>query len=1366
MAFNINAQIILQGPKNIKAVTKQIQKQLGGISATIKLDIPKDVSRQLGDFTRGLEGLTRGLGELSRTTTRSVSDLKSVGKEFDSLKRTGAEVSKNQAAVQKSFSKTGDAARQAGSEIELFGKDAALAIRRFTGFTLATGIVFGFVRAVQAATSEAINYERQIAKVIQVTGASAREIDGLNSSITKLSTSLGVDANKLAELARIFAQTGQSLAEVKSSLRAVARSSLAPSFGEMTNTAEGLIAALAQFNIAAKDSEAVLASINAVSKSFAVEAEDLISVIRRAGGVFSASAKNLDDPKQSLNELIGIFTAVRSTTRESAETIAVGLRTIFTRIQRRGTIEFLKQFNIELVDAKGNFIGLFPAFQELARGLNDIVKSGDALTLSAITEELGGVRQVGKLIPAITNFNKALAATKIAGEAAKAGLGKDVTIGLKPLGKQLELLQERFSALIRTITDSKTFQGLAKVALSLANAFLSVAETLTPILPLIATLAAVKISKGIFEFGKGFVGGLKKGGGAGGLGERIAGAGGGGGGAGGAGGGGASRQALATAINGNVTALNANTKATRDLLTRQQLISKQLIQVIAGLSAGGGSRPIPFAKGGPVKGPSHARGGVPAILEGGEYVIPKGYAKGGGILETDPQAAGIITAKLMEGEDEKSRKAKKGKVNVTVKDVVDYTSGGVQSLGDQVGEIASQVVEKKMGKSRSFGTIIEGLGTVEQEAVFAGALNLGVEAALTKAGDAIAATVGGRFTGLDDVDESFYEKFDKGFKGQLFEDVIKGFTGEGSQVDKVFTVEDIAGGSPFDYTSGIPQFKNVYQEAQKLKYLDAKLTNTAATKSGIFESKIAGQISQDLFKEVTETAGRELGKELNLGDISLNNKKQVGSAVQAVVGTLSRKEIERNPTKMRQLGILVAPTSAKQALKKMKDLRAGNLERIRPQNKAAGGNIFSRRGTDTVPAMLTPGEFVINKSSAQSIGYGKLKKMNRMARGGIVGGGPQYLQDGGTAGNMTVTIAGGMVEVIGVVEIGGGLDAVVTAINNVETEIGGLQGGTGSVAEKEVAAAPAQQATTSDVNETAVSVDAVTLDVAIAKSGPLGVAIDNVESAVQEGNDVLSQILAGFEASAEAAAPKEQPKEKPKEKKKVEAVEGPTAADTAEVEALSAGLVKVVDEMDRFSKIVSELKFPKNLNKDLVALTKNLKDLGKSADATGSDLSEVAESPGGAPPDTGELTQSASDAAAALQALAEAAVLATEAGAELAESTEDTAEAMDDVSTSSTEAAESAEELADSNDEAATSGADIASGLGNAVGAIGGITAAFATLDFSSAEGTISSVIALGFAVQSATAAITTLGPALGGMTGVFGRLTGCLLYTSDAADE
>ena len=37
---------------------------------------------------------------------------------------------------------------------------------------------------------------------------------------------------------------------------------------------------------------------------------------------------------------------------------------------------------------------------------------------------------------------------------------------------------------------------------------------------------------------------------------------------------------------------------------------------------------------------------------------------------------------------------------------------------------------------------------------------------------------------------------------------------------------------------------------------------------------------------------------------------------------------------------------------------------------------MAKKNTDTVPAMLTPGEFVIKRSSARKIGYGKLEKAN------------------------------------------------------------------------------------------------------------------------------------------------------------------------------------------------------------------------------------------------------------------------------------------------------------------------------------------------------------------------------------------------------
>jgi hypothetical protein len=63
---------------------------------------------------------------------------------------------------------------------------------------------------------------------------------------------------------------------------------------------------------------------------------------------------------------------------------------------------------------------------------------------------------------------------------------------------------------------------------------------------------------------------------------------------------------------------------------------------------------------------------------------------------------------------------------------------------------------------------------------------------------------------------------------------------------------------------------------------------------------------------------------------------------------------------------------------------------------ASGGSV----GTDTVPALLTPGEFVVNKKSAQSIGYGALGRMNKVgkyAKGGVV----QKFATGGQAQGST-----------------------------------------------------------------------------------------------------------------------------------------------------------------------------------------------------------------------------------------------------------------------------------------------------------------------------------------------------------------------------
>ena len=87
--------------------------------------------------------------------------------------------------------------------------------------------------------------------------------------------------------------------------------------------------------------------------------------------------------------------------------------------------------------------------------------------------------------------------------------------------------------------------------------------------------------------------------------------------------------------------------------------------------------------------------------------------------------------------------------------------------------------------------------------------------------------------------------------------------------------------------------------------------------------------------------------------------------------------------------------------KEKKDRQTARFRRAR--GYAGGGAVFMAaggvsRGTDTVPAMLTPGEYVVNRSSAQKIGYSNLNSMNRLAQGGQVRhyqyGSPGGVQEG------------------------------------------------------------------------------------------------------------------------------------------------------------------------------------------------------------------------------------------------------------------------------------------------------------------------------------------------------------------------------------
>ena len=85
MAFNINAHVILQGPKNIQSITNTIKSQLGGINVPINLQIAgggrgvSQLNSQLQNMTSSAATARKGIQGVGSAATKTGAALQKTG---------------------------------------------------------------------------------------------------------------------------------------------------------------------------------------------------------------------------------------------------------------------------------------------------------------------------------------------------------------------------------------------------------------------------------------------------------------------------------------------------------------------------------------------------------------------------------------------------------------------------------------------------------------------------------------------------------------------------------------------------------------------------------------------------------------------------------------------------------------------------------------------------------------------------------------------------------------------------------------------------------------------------------------------------------------------------------------------------------------------------------------------------------------------------------------------------------------------------------------------------------------------------------------------------------------------------------------
>ena len=391
----------------------------------------------------------------------------------------------NTQTAQREIAAVGDTLRRSTGFATNFGLAVGDSARRFAAYGAGVAIIAKIAFAFKSAASELLKFDKDMTTLSQVTGKTKDNLAAISQEILNLSVRTGISASKLSELTVTLSQAGLKGKDLSNALDVIAASDLAPSFENMEESVEGMIAIMQQFKKPSTEFRRQFGFINELSKEFAIESADIIEGVKRAGSVFESAGA-------SLEEFASIMTIVRSTTRESAESIATGLKTITERIQRPEIIDYLEELGVELRDVEGNFIGPLKAFENLSAALS---KRGSlnkgSLELIAVAKEIGGGRNLTKIIPILNSAAKAQQILEEASKKAADSLAKDEAAALKSVSKQLDILRAEFVKFVREVSVSDEFKDMAKSALGFAKAMVEVLKATKPFIPLIAQLGVL-----------------------------------------------------------------------------------------------------------------------------------------------------------------------------------------------------------------------------------------------------------------------------------------------------------------------------------------------------------------------------------------------------------------------------------------------------------------------------------------------------------------------------------------------------------------------------------------------------------------------------------------------------------------------------------------------------------------------------------------------------------------------------------------------------------------------------------------------------------------------------------------------------------
>ncbi len=286
-----------------------------------------------------------------------------------------------------------------------FTKSMEAANARVLAFGASVGVLSAVTRGFQELVRTTIDVEKRLTAINSILGGTASQLDSFKKTIFDVAKnteqSFGTVADAALELSRQGLKAEEVTKRLNDSLILARLSGLGAS-----EAVAGLTAAINSFNREGVTSAEVLNKLSAAAVSAAVSERDLIEGIKRSGSVAIQAGVSLD-------ELVGVITAVQTKTARGGAVIGNSFKTIFTRIQSLDKLKTMQNLGVDITDLNGDVLSGTKLIENLAKALSSVP---DARRLQ-IAENLVGKFQVAPFLAILDDYNsktsKAIEVTKI-----------------------------------------------------------------------------------------------------------------------------------------------------------------------------------------------------------------------------------------------------------------------------------------------------------------------------------------------------------------------------------------------------------------------------------------------------------------------------------------------------------------------------------------------------------------------------------------------------------------------------------------------------------------------------------------------------------------------------------------------------------------------------------------------------------------------------------------------------------------------------------------------------------------------------------------------------------------------------------------